>query len=99
MSNRGGCSISVLLAFIFGGIVGAVLALIYTPLPGDEARKRIREEADEFGEIVKDGYDIARDRVEEGVGKVREFVGDKTDVLKGAFHKEDEEEGEESEPV
>jgi gas vesicle protein len=98
MSNRGGCSISVLLALILGGIVGAVLALVYTPLPGDEARKRLREEADEFGEIMKDGYDIARDRVEEGVGRVREFVGDKTEVLKGTFHKDDDD-GEESNPA
>ncbi|MFQ5328739.1 MAG: YtxH domain-containing protein [Thermodesulfobacteriota bacterium] len=98
MSNRGGCSISVLLALILGGIVGAVLALVYTPLPGDEARKRLREEADDFGEIMKDGYDIARDRVEEGVGRVRGFVGDKTDVLKSTFHKDDDD-GEESNPA
>ena len=98
MSNRGGCSISVLLALILGGVVGAVLALVYTPLPGDEARKRLREEADDFGEIMKDGYDLARDRVEEGVGKVREFVGDKTDVLKGTLHKDDDD-GEESNPA
>jgi len=88
----------VLLALILGGVVGAVLALVYTPLPGDEARKRLREEADEFGEIMKDGYDLAKDRVEEGVGKVREFVGDKTDVLKGTFQKEDDD-GEESNPA
>ena len=98
MSNKGSCSIEVLIAFVVGGLVGAGLALIYTPLPGDETRRRLREEADDFGDLVKDGYDIARDRVEEGVGKVREFVGDTTEVLKGSFA-QDNEEDEESPPV
>ena len=68
----------VLLAFLAGGLVGAGLALLYTPVSGREARERIgglagdlRKKTDEWTGDVKQ--------------KVEGFIDEERSVIKAAY--------------
>lgn len=67
----------VLLAFMLGAVSGAVLALLYAPMTGEETRGKLSERAREAGEraaeaaergreIVKQGRDTLANAVEKG---------------------------------
>lgn len=71
--NRGSTVLEVTLAFLLGGLVGAGLALLYAPAPGEETRRRLRESAEKMRERFQEGYETVREKVEEGVGKVRSY--------------------------
>jgi gas vesicle protein len=56
---------SVIVPFLLGGIVGAVLGLLLAPKPGNETRKRIRNFAtdttDKLSSSIGKGMDIYDD--------------------------------------
>jgi len=68
--NDGHSAGMVFLSFLFGGIVGAGLAMLLAPQSGSETRKRIKEFADDMREKAEDyGEDIKKgvtSTVEEG---------------------------------
>jgi gas vesicle protein len=78
MSDERGCSGSVLLAFLAGGLVGAGIALLYAPVSGRETRERI-------GGLAGD----LRKRAEEWTGDVKQkvegFIEEERSVLKAAY--------------
>jgi len=75
---------NTMMAFLFGGAVGAGLALLYAPYSGAETRKKIRDGVDDAGEWTKDAFYGAKNRVEDGAGRVKQLITDKTDDLKAA---------------
>ncbi len=90
LHNRG----NSFLAFMLGGAIGAGLALLYAPYSGDETRKKLRDGVEDASDWTKDTFFDAKDRVEDGAGKVKQLVADKTDDFKAAveagkeaFHK------------
>ncbi|MCE5191546.1 MAG: YtxH domain-containing protein [Actinomycetia bacterium] len=62
---------SILGAFLFGGMLGAVLGLLFAPRPGKENRDLIAEKAKEYWGESKDVYESGREKVSEvyGTGK------------------------------
>ncbi len=80
MSDDRCCSSSggVLLAFIAGGLVGAGLALLYTPVSGREARERIGGLA---GDLKKKSEEWSGDVKQ----KVEKFIDEERSVIKSAY--------------
>jgi len=80
MSDDNCCSGSggVLLAFIAGGLVGAGLALLYTPVSGREARERIGGLA---GDLKKKSEEWSGDVKQ----KVEKFIDEERSVIKSAY--------------
>lgn len=75
MSERDNTT-SVLLSFLLGGMVGAAVAVLYAPQPGDETRRKIRYLAEELGEKTTDGFKDIRHRAEESVHTVHHRAED-----------------------
>ena len=80
MSDDRCCSSSggILLAFLAGGLVGAGLALLYTPVSGREARERIGGLA---GELKKKTDEWTGDVKQ----KVEQFIDEERSVIKSAY--------------
>jgi len=70
----------LLIGFLAGGAVGAVLALLYAPKSGKELRGDIKEKADEYlGEAEKyiaEAKDKAKDMINEGKKKSEKLISD-----------------------
>jgi gas vesicle protein len=70
----------LLIGFLAGGAVGAVLALLYAPKSGKELRGDIKVKADEYmGEAEKyiaDAKDKAIDMINEGKKKSEKLISD-----------------------
>ncbi len=52
------------IAFLTGLTAGAVVALLYTPLSGEETRRRIRDGVDQAGDRLSDAAIYLRDQAE-----------------------------------
>jgi len=84
--RRGG---SVFGAFLLGGVVGAVIGLLFAPRSGKETRDILAEKADEYwgeaGEFYETGMDKVSEVVATGKEKVTEAVatGKETAAEKG----------------
>ena len=70
----------LLIGFLAGGAIGAILALLYAPKSGKEFRSDIKEKADEYlGEAEKyiaDAKDKAKDMINEGKKKSEKLISD-----------------------
>ncbi|MDR3627240.1 MAG: YtxH domain-containing protein [Ignavibacteriaceae bacterium] len=70
----------LLIGFLAGGAIGAVLALLYAPKSGKELRGDIKEKADEYlGEAEKyiaEAKDKAKDMINEGKKKSEKLISD-----------------------
>lgn len=71
--RRGG---SVFGAFLLGGVVGAVLGLLFSPRSGKENRELIAQRAQEYWDQGREMYDTGRERVTEIYDTGRERVTD-----------------------
>ncbi len=65
MSDRDGGGGEFLLGFIFGGLVGAVLALLFAPQSGEETRAQIKEAGIELQDRAMEFSDEMRKKAEE----------------------------------
>lgn len=97
MSKERNLSKGLLVGFLAGGVVGAIIALLYAPKSGKEFRKDIKDKANEYaGEAEKyiaDAKDKAKELINEGKQKSDKIITEakvKTDeILKDAerlFH-------------
>lgn len=78
--RRGGGS--VIGAFLLGGIVGAVLGLLFSPRSGKENRELISETASKYFDEGKELYETGRARVSEVYETGRETATEKAEELK-----------------
>jgi gas vesicle protein len=78
MSDERCCSGGILMAFLAGGLVGAGLALLYTPVSGREARERIGGLA---GDLKKKSEEWTGDVKQ----KVERFIDEERSVIKSAY--------------
>lgn len=83
---------SCLFAFIFGALVGAGAVALLSPASGEENRRKLSELKDEFMEKSSDLRDEAhekfqetRGRIDETVGKGKEFVDKQKSILSTAI--------------
>ena len=76
--ERGYGAGGLFVAFLAGGLIGAGLALLYAPVTGKEARKKI-------GDLAGDVKKKAEGMAGEVRGKVETFVNEEKSVIKAAF--------------
>jgi gas vesicle protein len=79
MSDNGSTAGTVLVSFMLGAIAGAAVALLYAPVSGEEARRKLAEKAREGREraehIAKEGrefFNRHRDDVSHAIERGRE---------------------------
>ena len=87
-NDRGSGAAAVLLAFLFGGAIGALAALMYAPESGRRTRVRIRRLTEDLQERAVDVAEEVRERVEEAVEQGREAVLSAYEAGKEAFQRE-----------
>jgi gas vesicle protein len=76
MNERNG--LAFLIGFIIGGLVGAAIALLFAPYPGEETRARLREKGIELkaraGEVAEEARRRAGELREKGVERIKEAI-------------------------
>lgn len=73
---------SVIGAFLFGGIVGAILGLLFSPRSGRENREVIVETAHKYLDEGKDVYETGKTKVTEVYETGRESATEKAEELR-----------------
>ena len=74
--DDGAAAGTVILAFVLGAVTGAAVALLMTPMSGEEARRIL-------GDRARDG----RQRAEEAARQGREFLNRQRDTLTSAVER------------
>lgn len=74
--DDGAAAGTVILAFVLGAVTGAAVALLMTPMSGEEARRIL-------GERARDG----RERAEEAARQGREFLNRQRETLNSAVER------------
>ena len=83
--------------FVWGLLLGAGVALLFAPQSGEETRRALRqrgrrlwtaaeEKAAELQELVTDGFEDAKSRVEEVIDDRRQSVRDTIDAGRATVH-------------
>lgn len=82
MTDGRGCSFGAVgLAFVTGGLLGAVAALLLAPQSGRQSQEQLRGYAQRAEEGVHELADKATEVVDQALDKGREFITDKQAVL------------------
>lgn len=85
MADDRGCPLkSVGLAFVSGGLVGAAMALLLTPMSGRKTREQLRGYARQAEENIHELADNATRILDQAVDKGHEFIKDKQSILSDA---------------
>jgi gas vesicle protein len=83
--NKGFAGSAVVLSFILGGIVGAAMAVLYSPCEGTQTRGKLKDLTDEMkeksGQLSEEWKEKAATFIEKG----KEFVEQKRGILSSAF--------------
>ena len=77
--RRGG---SVFGAFLLGGLIGAVLGLLFAPRSGKETRDMIAERAEDYWGQGVEVYNTGKDKAVEVYSVGKEKVGESTEQLR-----------------
>ena len=70
-NNSGGDMSAFFTGIIFGGLIGAVTALLMAPQSGEETRKHLSRASNDFRDKAQDGLEDARERAEATVADAR----------------------------
>jgi gas vesicle protein len=70
-------------AFLWGGLIGAAIGVLYAPRPGKETREELRRRADELMDEGMENYEEQKGRVLEAVETGRQSAVEKSEELKG----------------
>ena len=81
MTDDKGASFGI--GIILGVFIGAAIALILAPQPGDKTREMLKTKADEWSAKAKDAY-------REGLKEGKEVAGKAREELRARFEKEKE---------
>jgi len=85
MNHDKNCSAgSVLFSFFLGGLFGAALTLLMSPMSGPEARRRIHEMGDSLKDKAEDIVHEARDKASAAVGVGKELLEGKKNIISAA---------------
>lgn len=82
--DRGYSLVTMGLAFLSGGLVGAAVALLLAPQSGRDSREQLRGYARRAEENIHELADKAAEVFEQTVDKGREFIEEKQAVLSEA---------------
>ena len=72
------CTPSFFIGVLFGTAIGAIVALLFTPLSGEELRSRIGQEAEAERQKVQAGYEKARHQTQERIGNLQHRQSDES---------------------
>ncbi|MCX5749282.1 MAG: YtxH domain-containing protein [Candidatus Saganbacteria bacterium] len=64
-------------SFLTGGMVGAVIGMLFAPQKGDESRKKLQEESDKWSPKIKEMAAGAKDTAQKTIDKAKEIFGKK----------------------
>jgi gas vesicle protein len=81
---RGGCG-SMILAFFIGGVVGAGVALLFAPRPGEQTRERITGVVEEAKEKAATCLGGIKEKVATVLEKGRDVVQEKKTIISSAI--------------
>ena len=70
---------------LIGGLIGAVLGVLYAPKSGKETREEIRHSAEELLEKAKTQYEEAARKIEQLAGREKALYAGKKEKLKKAL--------------
>lgn len=70
---------------IIGGLIGAVLGILYAPKSGKETREEIRRSSEELLEKAKEQFEELSQKVEKLAGKEKELLAEKKEKVKKAL--------------
>jgi gas vesicle protein len=90
---------SIILAFFLGGLLGAGVALLLAPQPGEETRKKIKELAEEAKEKAAGYAEQVKSKVTSTVGKGKEIIEEKKTLITTAIEAGKEAYGKEKEKL
>lgn len=86
MRHEGGYSnIDLFLSFLFGGVIGAGLALLLAPQSGRETRQKIKEFTDEAKEKAKKYTEDVKGKATSTAEKGKDFFEEKKSALSAAI--------------
>jgi gas vesicle protein len=77
--RRGG---SVFMAFLLGGLIGAVLGLLFAPRSGKETREILTEKANDYWGEAGDVYASSKEKVAAAVDSGKQTASDKSEQLR-----------------
>jgi len=75
---------SMLLAFLFGGVVGAGVALLVAPKTGQETRRMIKDLTEDVKEKAESYIEQAKEKAESAVEKGKDFLEKEKSVITSA---------------
>ena len=75
---------SIILAFFIGGLVGAGVALLLAPQPGEETKQKIKELAEEAKKKATQYAEEVKSKVTSTVEKGKGLVEEKKSLIKTA---------------
>ncbi len=88
--NKGSSAFEVAVSFILGAATGFILGILFAPAPGKETRKKIQDELAKTGEKAKEiaheaekGIRVVKEKTQEGIGAIRDFIDKKREKDRG----------------
>lgn len=69
-------------AFLFGGLIGAVLGILFAPRSGQQTRGMLASKGQEYLDQGKELYEDGRERLVEAYDSGRDVASEKTDELR-----------------
>ena len=69
-------------SFVWGGLIGLAVGVLYAPKSGKETRDELKKRADEYLEQGLEEYEVQKDRVLEAVEMGRQTAVDTSEDLK-----------------
>jgi gas vesicle protein len=81
--RRGG---SVFGAFLLGGLMGAILGLLFAPRSGAETREMLSERANEYWGQAEEMYAAGKERIGEAVDTGMNTAGEKSEELRAKIN-------------
>ncbi len=62
-------------AFLFGMGLGIGLGILFAPMSGEQTRENLAQRAGDLADSAKDTFEQGRDRVQRGIGAIRNISG------------------------
>jgi len=75
---------SIITAFLLGGVVGAALTVLLSPLSGPEARRKLSDLRDDIRDRADEYAHDLREKVDDTVHRGKDFVESKKSVISSA---------------